>query len=43
VDLERFYRTGKAGEVVSDLEKLLGRPPGRFDAYVKDDAAAALR
>jgi uncharacterized protein YbjT (DUF2867 family) len=43
VDLERFYRTGKAGEVVADLQKMLGRPPGRFDAYVKDEAAAALQ
>jgi len=40
VDLERFYRTGKAGGGAPDLRQLLGREGTQFEKFAHDYAAA---
>jgi uncharacterized protein YbjT (DUF2867 family) len=39
VDLQRFYRTGEAGQVSGDVKKVTGRDPIAFDQYAKDHAS----
>lgn len=40
VDLERYYRTGKAGQLTPDLRQLLGREPTTFEQFARDHASA---
>ena len=40
VDLDRFYRTGKAGEVTPDLRQLLERDGTSFERFARDYEAA---
>ena len=40
IDLQRFYSTGAGRTVTPDVEKLLGRKPGTFDQFARDNAAA---
>ena len=40
VDLERFYRAGKASKVTPDVKKVTGREPMSFDQYARDNAGA---
>jgi uncharacterized protein YbjT (DUF2867 family) len=39
VDLNAYYRRGGGASVTRDVEKVLGRPPGSFDQFVRDHAA----
>ena len=36
LDLQRFYRGGKASRVTDDVERLLGRKPITFDQFARD-------
>lgn len=40
LDLQRFYREGKASLVTDDFERLTGRKPIAFDRFVRDYAFA---
>ena len=40
LDLQRFYREGKASRVTNDVERLTGRKPLTFDQFVTDYAFA---
>ncbi len=40
LDLLRFYDTGAGEEVTGDVERVLGRKPGSFDAFARDFAGA---
>lgn len=40
VDLQRFYREGKANLVTDDVERLTGRKPITFDQFARDYAFA---
>ena len=43
VDLQQFYRAGKASEVTSDVEQVLGRRPISFEQFSRDYAQAFQR
>jgi hypothetical protein len=36
LDLQRFYREGKAGLMTDDMERLTGRKPITFDQFARD-------
>lgn len=38
LDLERYFRTGSASEITSDVEDVTGRSPIRFDQFARDYA-----
>jgi uncharacterized protein YbjT (DUF2867 family) len=40
LDLQRFYRGGKASRTTDDVERLLGRKPITFDQFARDYAFA---
>ena len=40
LDLQRFYRVGKAATVTQDVEQLLGRKPIRFASFASDYSEA---
>jgi uncharacterized protein YbjT (DUF2867 family) len=40
LDLQRFYREGKASGLTNDIERLTGRKPLTFDQFATDDAFA---
>ena len=40
LDLQRFYREGKAGLMTDDVERLTGRKPITFDQFARDYAFA---
>ena len=40
VDLERYYREGKAGVITNDVRNVLKREPIRFAHYAREVAAA---
>ena len=40
LDLQRFYRDGKASRTTDDVERLLARPPITFDQFARDYAFA---
>ena len=40
VDLQRFYREGKASLLTDDVERLTGRKPKTFDQFARDYAFA---
>ncbi len=43
VDLQQFYRAGKASEVTGDVGRLLGRKPISFEQFSRDYAQAFQR
>ncbi len=43
VDLQQFYRAGKASEVTGEVEQLLGRRPISFEQFSRDYAQAFQR
>lgn len=43
VDLQQFYRAGKASEVTGDVEQLLGRKPISFEQFSRDYEQAFQR
>lgn len=43
VDLQEFYRAGKASEVTGEVEQLLGRKPISFEQFSRDHARAFQR
>jgi|SRR5882672_116569 len=43
VDLQQFYRAGKAGVVTGEVEQLLGRKPISFEQFSRDYAQAFQR
>jgi uncharacterized protein YbjT (DUF2867 family) len=43
VDLQQFYRAGKASEVTGDVEQLLGRRPISFEQFSRDYEQAFRR
>jgi uncharacterized protein YbjT (DUF2867 family) len=43
LDLQRFYREGKASLVTDDVERLTGHKPIAFDQFVRDYAFAFRR
>ena len=40
LDLERFYREGRASQVEPTVQQLTGRPPQTFEQFARDYAAA---
>lgn len=36
LDLERYFREGRASAVTADVERVTGRPPRRFDDYLRE-------
>lgn len=40
LDLQRFYRGGKASRTTDGVERLLGRKPITFDQFARDYAFA---
>jgi hypothetical protein len=40
LDLQRFYREGKASGVTNDVERLAGRKPLTFEQFATDYAFA---
>jgi hypothetical protein len=40
LDLQRFYREGKASQTTDDVERLLGRKPITFGQFARDYAFA---
>jgi hypothetical protein len=36
VDLERYFREGRASTITGDVERVIGREPKRFADYVRD-------
>jgi uncharacterized protein YbjT (DUF2867 family) len=40
LDLQRFYRGGKASSTTNDVERLLGHKPITFDQFARDYAFA---
>jgi uncharacterized protein YbjT (DUF2867 family) len=43
VDLQQFYRAGKASEVTGDVARILGRKPISFEQFSRDYAQAFQR
>jgi uncharacterized protein YbjT (DUF2867 family) len=39
VDLNVYYRSGAGAPVTPDIEMVLGRKPGNFDDFVRENAA----
>jgi hypothetical protein len=39
VDLNVYYRSGAGAPVTPDVERVLGREPGNFDDFVRENAA----
>ncbi|MEP6705079.1 MAG: hypothetical protein ABJB34_09775, partial [Acidobacteriota bacterium] len=42
LDLDRYYREGKAASNKSDISAVLGREPRRFADYVSETAATGV-
>jgi uncharacterized protein YbjT (DUF2867 family) len=42
LDLERFYREGRASRVTRDVEQVTGSAPGRYPAYLRETAATGV-
>ena len=40
VDLQGYYTEGPGAKITTDVEQVLGRPPIRFDQFLKDYAAS---
>ena len=42
LDLERFYREGRAGRITGDVAKVTGEAPRSYAAYVRETAATGV-
>jgi hypothetical protein len=42
LDLERYFREGRASTVTDDVKQVTGRDPRRFGDYVRDTAATGV-
>ncbi len=42
LDLERYFREGKASRITNDIKEVTGREPRRFDEYVRETAATGV-
>jgi uncharacterized protein YbjT (DUF2867 family) len=42
LDLERYFRENRAGEITNDIEQVTGREPSRYRDYVRETAATGI-
>ncbi len=42
LDLERYFREGRASRITNDIKQVTGREPRRFAAYVRETAATGV-
>ena len=42
LDLERYFREGRASAITDDVKRVTGRAPRRFAEYVRDTAATGV-